>query len=1276
MKKCTALILLVSLLCSLVPDIGFAVNGMDDRPLLIHLEKDFETQDIGDTPYGFHFDEDSHAAKFEVDAVAKEDNAENKAMKVIGSDVVVNARQPWHYAPMTKDFVISMNIRLNETNISKYMYIYTDANLTRHTQWLDANNGHFPLMQLTNVLKVNGTQISNTYFEAERWYKLQFALDLQNRRITTYVDGTKIGNSVSMPVFTNLCELRISAPAVGGDYFIDDIRIYESSDVISEEEFASANAEWESSPLCPEEKYELGRLYQYDKYAYYVMYNKFLAMVGSKKVYKDNEFQVMPAKMIEMGSKIFAPVRGLSELFGADVYWTNKYTKLVIDHGTNKLEVMPGDGYYFVNYRPVKLYDDMEIIDGHAYLPLEVLANFFNVEYSVDGYIINFGSKLTFDRDFGPMNTNGRVRTYEEEIRLRINLIMAFERPTAETILEKYNLSSRKGMHPRVIFDDFDKVTEGIAKDPEYEALVNNMIARGEGYINTGNIVKYTLTDGLRASFSGALYNYGMYCTFAYKLTRDQKYLDFLKANIKSVAENFPDFSPYEALNLGNSANGLGPMYDWMYDEFDEKILGDLERIILELVFDDYEKAFASPLLNPGSFTSTSGNQPIIINNGLIGCAVALMDKYPERCAELIATAINSIEEAYFDFLPDGGWEEGLSYWQYTCDTLTYTLSTLVSTFGTDFGLSETMGLDNTVYYALSTKGSLSGFPWGDAEQTSPFHGMFMWHANKYNDTAIAELRKNNLSNASMIDVANWVFDTEGEQISMSDIEGDTLFSKIQTATMRTGWAKSDTAVSFHGGGNSDGHGHHDIGSFQFDMLGVRWADEVPREDYNLRNYGSYDAANRVPDYKYNYRDYYRGKAEGHNTIVGGYGTTRFDMVPQAEAEIVKHYFGETMSYAIMDLTESNDMYKRGVRGIQLDKVRNQLIVQDNFTAESPMEFWWFMHTKTDIELSEDGKSAILSKNGKRIWASIISDGDYVFQILPASPLREYTINGVTYPPPLQTPNDGYHRLAVQSPSTDHFELTVVFAPLVGDEEVPFYVPEAIPMSKWSPSNVTRGYLNDVSVDGVSLADFEPSVYNYDIDVITEKSAVPKIEASADDKYEIEVIESEAVPGITNVQLKENGEITAIYSFSINPLNDTTRFLNDRQIPIVGYTVTSEPQPENNAGNLFDADHSTKFATDESGGAVTIDFGEVKTVKELMMAFLNGTTRKEIFRIEYSEDGKSFKECFDGTSSGTSSDYESFDVGCVKARYIKVSFYGNSSGSNWVSVTELCAFTE
>jgi len=351
------------------------------------------------------------------------------------------------------------------------------------------------------------------------------------------------------------------------------------------------------------------------------------------------------------------------------------------------------------------------------------------------------------------------------------------------------------------------------------------------------------------------------------------------------------------------------------------------------------------------------------------------------------------------------------------------------------------------------------------------------------------------------------------------------------------------------------------------------------------------------------------------------------------------------------------------------------------------------MHTYAQIEISEDGKSAILTQNNQRIKATIINDCDYKFEVLPAAFDETY---GTSVKPAFETPNVVYgnddpfyilhgkacdvlsdaRKLAVRTEKgkdVKNFKLAVTFQPYIEG-----YTPvaEYVPFDLWENKEVSRQNLASVMVDGKPLDVFEPDKYNYSVLVVTEKSNIPEITAvAADPGIQIESIKATTVPGATNLVLKKDGVVVGKYTFLITPINNTAKFHSDKQLPIYSYSVSSEPQTQNGVSNLFDGDFVTKYATDEQGGNVIMDLGSViEGNLKLNIACLSGDQRTENFKIEYSLDGVNYTEVFNGTNSGTTTGIEQFDIG-NKARYVRVSFYGSSQGI-WVSVTELFVSNE
>ena len=72
----------------------------------------------------------------------------------------------------------------------------------------------------------------------------------------------------------------------------------------------------------------------------------------------------------------------------------------------------------------------------------------------------------------------------------------------------------------------------------------------------------------------------------------------------------------------------------------------------------------------------------------------------------------------------------------------------------------------------------------------------------------------------------------------------------------------------------------------------------------------------------------------------------------------------------------------------------------------------------------------------------------------------------------------------------------------------------------------------------------------------------------------------------------------------------------------------------------------------------------------MLMAMYLGDQRNSKVVIEISDDNKNFTEIATVRTSGRTSDYEAFDTGSQKARYVRFKFSGTSTGT-WNSPTEI-----
>ena len=83
-----------------------------------------------------------------------------------------------------------------------------------------------------------------------------------------------------------------------------------------------------------------------------------------------------------------------------------------------------------------------------------------------------------------------------------------------------------------------------------------------------------------------------------------------------------------------------------------------------------------------------------------------------------------------------------------------------------------------------------------------------------------------------------------------------------------------------------------------------------------------------------------------------------------------------------------------------------------------------------------------------------------------------------------------------------------------------------------------------------------------------------------------------------------------------------------------------------------------------------MDLGDPQSVSCVSVAWSHGNARKEFFSIEVSDDGKTWRQVWSGTSSGTVEGFEDYTFDSVKTRYVRLVCRGNSK-SRWNSIREL-----
>ena len=81
-------------------------------------------------------------------------------------------------------------------------------------------------------------------------------------------------------------------------------------------------------------------------------------------------------------------------------------------------------------------------------------------------------------------------------------------------------------------------------------------------------------------------------------------------------------------------------------------------------------------------------------------------------------------------------------------------------------------------------------------------------------------------------------------------------------------------------------------------------------------------------------------------------------------------------AYAVSDMSEAY-FGKNVVRGMRMTADKKWIVVRDEFDLADTDNGYWFAHTRSDIEISDDGKSAVLTENGESIYLAVLGEGSF-----------------------------------------------------------------------------------------------------------------------------------------------------------------------------------------------------------------------------------------------------------------------------------------------------------
>lgn len=176
-----------------------------------------------------------------------------------------------------------------------------------------------------------------------------------------------------------------------------------------------------------------------------------------------------------------------------------------------------------------------------------------------------------------------------------------------------------------------------------------------------------------------------------YYIENDEKILERIDAELQAVC-HFSDWNPSHFLDTAEMSLAVALALDWT--------AGDLSSETVELAQQALiEKGLLPSFEHEHGWIRGTNNWNQVCHGGMIAAAIAIAERDPDVAARTISRALDGMPYALNEYRPDGVYPEGATYWGYGTAFSVITSAMLSSAFGTDFGLADYPGFQQSAVF-------------------------------------------------------------------------------------------------------------------------------------------------------------------------------------------------------------------------------------------------------------------------------------------------------------------------------------------------------------------------------------------------------------------------------------------------------------------------------------------------------------------------------------------------------------------------------------------------
>lgn len=569
------------------------------------------------------------------------------------------------------------------------------------------------------------------------------------------------------------------------------------------------------------------------------------------------------------------------------------------------------------------------------------------------------------------------------------------------------SFTGKKNVFPRLLYSaaEITAIKSAAQSDQFAKPTYDDIISRANALLSAP-VLDYGLDGaGLRITNIHTTCNDQIpYLVLAYQFTGDTRYAARCWQQLDRMC-NYPDWGANRHfLDAGIAAKGVALAMDGL-----QSYLTAAQRQRLY-------NAVKSFVLQPGKTQIETGtgawkwyqstnNWNGICHGGMIMASLASYEMDSVFLGSVIALAANNMMSYIQTLNPDGASEEGMSYWSYGLSNTYLAIEAMKRVIGGTYGLTNPEGIRKTGAFPYLVSGPVGTATFGDDYLYVGKNNRFLshfWFSKFYQDATMAKTHYDrclSINSSRTLKMNGWTDLLFYDRALVTQGSTMTIPNSGYVKGVEYGYLFENTTdemalyAGIHAGNNNASHGHLDAGSFFIQALGETWAQgnlglETPYpSDYFTVTQPTYNdaptnaAINRGRFY------YYRVRTEAKNCLVFN-PDARPEQNPAGIATISNQSNDNTGGFYVLNMASP---YSRDVssykRGIKLNRARQIITVQDEFIPSANSTVYWIMHSPaTDgAQVSTDGKILTMQKNGKTLYAKIVSPVNATFSVVDRS---------------------------------------------------------------------------------------------------------------------------------------------------------------------------------------------------------------------------------------------------------------------------------------------------